>query len=389
MQIEIYDMRVENHELKVALFAICDSFSSLLWDIRYYECGQFEVYISANPQNLEIFKEGRIVGRSDDTEHFGVIEKVKIETDVENGNYLTISGRFLMSFLSRRMIMYTLAFTTDTEYSEIVREAVIANCTGRAWKPEMVQKLPGLELGEVSGDCWKNSTKLQISYENLMDWIYSICKLVGGTANIKMLRRSPDSDEYFFKFDLSESTDRSVLQEENPHVIFSDSNNNLLTFSFEKDRSQMANFAAILGTGEGSNRKRTGYFLGYDPYSSTAEDAPHHYDRYEFYVDAKDISDEVQGENGETTTIPTVDYLEMLRQRGAEKLQPVVTSAEFEIVPDSPQYRYQRDYFVGDFVTVRHDKFGLELPKIQLTGMIESIDENGRKLTPTFEVKEW
>ena len=86
MQIEIYNMQTENDSIKITLEAICDSFSSLLWDIRDYECGQFEIYIAASPQNIEIFQTGRIIGRDDDPEHFGIIESVKIDTDADNDN---------------------------------------------------------------------------------------------------------------------------------------------------------------------------------------------------------------------------------------------------------------------------------------------------------------
>lgn len=78
MQIEVYKMATDGEKLTITLEAVCDSFSSLLWDIEYYQCGKFEVYIAANPRNIEIFKTGRIVGRNDDKEHFGIIESVKI-----------------------------------------------------------------------------------------------------------------------------------------------------------------------------------------------------------------------------------------------------------------------------------------------------------------------
>ena len=72
MQIEVYKMTAEDDALTITLEAICDTFSSLLWDIEYYKCGSFEVYIAANPQNVDIFQPGRIVGRDDDNQHFGV-----------------------------------------------------------------------------------------------------------------------------------------------------------------------------------------------------------------------------------------------------------------------------------------------------------------------------
>ena len=66
MQIEIYSLKLHENNISVVLEAVCDSFSSLLWDIEYYSCGAFEVYIAASPQNIEIFQTGRIVGRDDD-----------------------------------------------------------------------------------------------------------------------------------------------------------------------------------------------------------------------------------------------------------------------------------------------------------------------------------
>ena len=50
MQIEVYRMTADGDTLTISLEAVCDSFSSLLWDIEYYQCGSFEVYIAANPE---------------------------------------------------------------------------------------------------------------------------------------------------------------------------------------------------------------------------------------------------------------------------------------------------------------------------------------------------
>ena len=81
MQIEIYCFTAKERSISAELMAICDSFSSLLWDVEYYKCGCFEVYIAANAKNVEIFRTGRIIGRNDDKEHFGIIESVQIDTD--------------------------------------------------------------------------------------------------------------------------------------------------------------------------------------------------------------------------------------------------------------------------------------------------------------------
>lgn len=368
MQIEIYNMTVLNDKLNISLEAVCDSFSSLLWDIEYYKCGAFEVYIAASPRNIEIFQTGRIVGRDDDKEHFGLIESVELETDSEDGDYLIVKGRFLMCLLERRIIYPTLNFTTMTAYGIIIQKAVENNALTSGNR-----LIPGLKLEEIQGTCWSQTTKLQVSYENLMKWIFTICEKIGGTANIRLSKI--DNEQYEMIFELSQGTDRSILQEVNPHIIFSDRYNNLLSFTYFTDTSVKKNYAYVLGKGEGEKRKRTTYFEGSEPSSL---------DRYEVYVDAKEISDEEQVDN-ETKPISETEYEELLKEKGKQNLVPTKTKSESQIAVQSTQFQYGVDYFVGDFVTVEHQRFGIRQNKIQLVGMIESFDRNGRNLTPTFK----
>ncbi len=367
MQIEIYNMQTDGEHLTITLEAICDSFSSLLWDIEYYSCGVFEVYIAANPRNIGIFQTGKIIGRDDDKDHFGLIESVKIETDAENGDYLIVSGRFLMCLLERRIIYPTLSFTSEKTYAEIVWTAVTNNAINAKNRT-----IPGLALGTVSGSCWEQKTKLQVSYDNLMCWIYTICEKIGGTANIRLSKIN--GEQYEMLFDLSDGTDRSILQDENPHIIFSDGYTNLLSFTYSSDISVQRNFAYVLGKGEGEQRQRTTY---------CDSDEPTLLDRYEVYVDAKDMADEQQ-ENGESKPISEDEYIELLKERGKENIVQPLTASESQIAVQSTQFRYSADFFVGDYVTVEHQRFGLIQPKMQLIGMIESFDQNGRSLTPTF-----
>lgn len=354
MQIEIYSLTANENNISVVLEAVCDSFSSLLWDIEYYSCGAFEVYIAASPQNIEIFQTGRIVGRDDDKEHFGIIETVKINTDSENGDYLTVSGRFLTSLLSRRII-YPAFSANNSSCEGIVRSIIALNAISAG-----VRNIPGLSMGTVTGNCWQKTMSLMVSYENLMDWIYLFCESIGGSLNIRL-----DGDS--MKCDLFQGTDRSIKQAENPHVIFSDSYNNLLSFSYLSDSSVQKNFAYVFGCGEGSARRRTTCFYNKEPT---------YLDRYEVYADKRDLSQDEGVSDGE--------YLTLLKRAGTGELVSPQILSEFTIATFSTQYKYNVDYFVGDYVTVEHKRFGLIQPKIQLIGMIESFDSNGRNLTPTF-----
>ena len=303
----------------------------------------------------------------DDKKHFGLIESLEIQTDAEDGDYLIVRGRFLMCLLERRIIYPTISITDETSYSDIVHTAVKQN----AMETES-RIIPSLKIGAVQGDCWNKQTKLQVSYDNLMEWIYKICEKIGGTANIRLSKIA--DEQYEMVLELSQGSDRSIMQSDNPHIIFSDSYTNLLSFTYSSDISLQRNFAYILGQGEGDERKRTVYFNG---------DEPLFLDRYEVYVDAKDISEEEQAD-GETQTIPEEQYLELLKERGKQNIILPLTASESQIAVQSTQFRYNADYFVGDYVTVEHRRFGLRQNKIQLIGMIESFDQNGRNLTPTF-----
>ena len=78
MWIEIYQLTPVGTVITVELETICDTFSSLIWDVEYYSCGAFEIYIAANAKNYAAFQIGKLVGRSDDKTHYGIIESVQL-----------------------------------------------------------------------------------------------------------------------------------------------------------------------------------------------------------------------------------------------------------------------------------------------------------------------
>jgi hypothetical protein len=163
-----------------------------------------------------------------------------------------------MCLLERRIIHPTYNVTAEKAYSVIIREVVTQNTLLNDSR-----KIPGLSLGTISGACWEQTTTLQISYANLMEWVYTICEKIGGTANIRLLKDT--GEQYRMVFDLSEGADRSLMQEDNPHIIFSDAYSNLLSFSYASDSSIQRNFAYIFGQGKGEERKRTTYFNDTEP----------------------------------------------------------------------------------------------------------------------------
>mgnify|MGYP002228685049 CR=1 FL=1 len=145
----------------MSLEAICDSYSSLLWDIEFYQCGCFEVYIAASPQNVSIFQRGRIVARSDDAQHFGIIESLQLETDAEKGDYLTVTGRFIACLLERRIIYPPSPQTAAMRHRP---QGAVPQCDF-CRNPQSAR----FSMGTVSGDCWQNTARMQVSYDNILE----------------------------------------------------------------------------------------------------------------------------------------------------------------------------------------------------------------------------
>ena len=367
MQIEVYRMEAAEDALTITLEAVCDTFSSLLWDIEYYKCGSFEVYIAANPQNIEIFQTGRIVGRDDDNQHFGIIESVLINTDIENGDYLTVRGRFLMCLLERRIIHPTYNVTAAKAYSEIVREVVMQNALLTDNR-----RIPGFPSERVRCLLRADSYTANLLYEPHAVDVYD-------------LREAGRHGEYPAGEILRRAVPHGIRPLRSALTAASCRNTILTSFSRTHtaicSRSAMPRTAASRRTSPTSsvraramNAKRTTYCDGDGRPTLTAMKCM--WMRTIFRDRAS---------RGRNNTDSGGEVSGTAENQRPERLVLPKTASESDIAAHITQYVYNRDYFVGDYVTVQHRRFGMLQPQIQLIGMIEGFDQNGRSLTPTFK----
>lgn len=99
----------QNFELQ----GIIDEYVSMIWRPAYSEVGDFEIYLSASKKAIELLQKNRYVVRSSDIEVINnvpvykkvmVIKNIKLTTDVESGDFLTVTGRELKYILHSRII---------------------------------------------------------------------------------------------------------------------------------------------------------------------------------------------------------------------------------------------------------------------------------------------
>lgn len=333
--------------------ALIDNAASVIWADRYYETGDFEIYIPATIKNLSVLQEEYYVKRMD-SDMVGIIEMINLKTDIENGDYLTVSGRDLKSILERRIIwnQSNLSGRIEMIMRQLINENVI-NPTIAA------RKISSIKLGSIKG--FADTAEFQVTGDNLLDKVIELCKAaeIGWKVTI--------NEEAQIIIDFYRGTNRSYSQSAIPYVVFSPTFDNLLTTETQQDITTFKNAALVAGEGEGTARKTVA--LG------TASGMA----RRELFIDARDIS----SNDGE---ISDSQYTELLRQRGNEQLAAAVKTLGVSGTAETAlTYKLNEDYFLGDTVAVENE-YGIKANS-KILEVIECEDQNGISIIPTFE--EW
>ena len=333
---------------------VVDQYKSAIWTPRYWDAGDFEIYAEATESNLSILQEDYYVTRQDDSMAC-IIQKVNIVTDEEGGKYLIVTGESLQSVLKRRIVWQqtTLRGTVEKCVRKLIDENIINPTI-----PE--RKIPGFVLGDEKG--FTETVEMQVTGDNLFDVISSICQSYGYGFTVTL----NDSGEMVFN--LYKGEDRSYSQDVNPYVVFSPDFDNVKSVDYVSDKTDYKNVALVAGEGEGTYRKTATV--------GTASGL----DRYEMYVDARDIST-----NDEEISLE--DYNKLLAERGNENLAAAIVQKSFEgEVEASVNYTYKEDYFLGDIIQIENE-FGIKAAP-RIVEIIECMDENGYSMTPTFDSQE-
>lgn len=420
------------------LIGIIDTYSSLIWANRYKEDGDCELYIEATTENFSLLKKNYYLYRQDD-EMVCQIKKIELDTDTENGNYIIATGKSVTNFLNQRIIWGTSSVNGNVE--QYIRKNVENALGASATKERQFKSEDGtiiFRLGQTAN--LTDVAQEQNSYTNLGELIREKCQKYGWGYKVIMI-------DNIFYFMLYKGTDRS------DSVFFAPEYENINSSKYVEDAENVQNVALVCGEGEGSERIRdtSGYAEGIN--------------RYELYVDAKDISKTVkwselielyplktdggQGyittedknyvykmeyidivihdktqlskleslyQNGTIITINNFEYYRIkdviianlknnemqdeddvilrdvvytiyLITRGYEKLAEYGITKSFEgSIEADTTFKFKKDYFLGDIVTVKNE-YGIS-EKARIIEVIETFDDNGKSIEPKFEYME-
>lgn len=331
MQLYIYNSGRE-------LMGIVESFEYLRWTRRYSQCGSFEIKAIATPENTALLKEGNIIWKNDD-EEAGIIEHLQLSHTEQE--FITASGRFATSFLSRRIVWGTEKLSGDL--SVCVEQLLDNNLINPT---DTNRQITGISFSSPNLGI---PVSTQISHRNLMDAVTGLC--TSSDIGIKTVF-TPATGIFTV----------TLYNGANSQAVFSKEYENLTEQIYTESAADYANTALIGGEGEGTART----FVAIT--SDTGET------RREIFVDAKDL----RAEDFET------DYIETLTFRGQSKLNEQAMRYSFDTsVNPHGNLSYKVDFDLGNTVKVISKAWGVSMTT-RITEVEETYDADGESISVVF-----
>ena len=395
------------------IVGMIDEAESVLWDKKYNDIGESEIYIPCDEENLALLKIGHYLYRYDD-DMFCKIESVEIETDVEDGDYIIATAKDICKILSGRVVRWQVV------YSGTVAGFVQKVLTDNVINPAQAQrKISNFTIDTSNFSELTEPIDVSAFTEDLLQLILNTCKSAGFGFRVSF-----DIETHRLIFRLYRGKFKaSVAGEE--YVEFSPQFSNILSSNYKEDDSGFKNVAYVGYVGVDEQTHLLSLFKG------AAE--PQGEERREVYVDGTGTSRTITYEElaqmfptvqkttttteektvgeysiteggekiivatsektisatGEETeeqiTVTDYTYLLLIRTIGQNALDAANKTQEFTGEVDTVDtYEYKKDYDIGDIVKVINE-YGIEAAA-RVTAVLESDDtEDGYQCEPTFE----
>jgi hypothetical protein len=351
---------------------VVDTASSVIWCERYQKPGEFELQMRATPELLRYFIENEVLLTRTDTDRVMLPERMVLKTSAESGDTLTISGKSGEGIPGRRTITQDTTMHRHPNGAALLYYLMQENIASY-WYYHTDARHPGsgqfrympfFVVGNVVELPDDVDIRAQPFGENLGTFTETVCSACDIGFRVRF-----DGGTMFYEFYRGE--DRSGT------VIFSSDFQNLGDTEYSFDRRTYFNRVMIATEGEGKDRVKIQQTL-HD--SARAEG----FTLREFYMDDPQISSNTLDESG--NPIDGVMYSILLAKMAITELRARKEEirSDGEILPNG-QFRYRRDYFLGDTVSVRN-AYGIR-GKAVVTEVTEVEDESGSRVIPKFS--EW
>ena len=359
--------------------------AELQFDYNWRNCGDLDIHCRTTENNLNLLKQGRYVTIPNEIDYVDDsgnkycniwrINKVEKKNDAIGGSFLTATGQEAKCIIGNRIIRY-MAVLKGGLISSIKNVLFAQNITNPKnpdgtlnkyrYIPEFVFNQPNFEIAITN--------ETQVTYDNLLEYTENLYT----TYNIGARLRLNLSDLKLY-YSIYQGSDRSL------EIVFSQANENILNTNYSEDWSNYKTYVLVGGEDEETEIKDsegnvTGTIKGARKVNSI-DDGSSGVDRYEVFVDAKDVSSKYEDNNGVEQKMNDAEYKAALKSKGKEAMLSEynkVIAFDGEIDTTNKRYKFNNDYYLGDLVMVRDSDFR-EQRKVQIIKFTRVQNSEGYK----------
>ena len=360
------------------IIGIIDNSKSIIWHDVYYGVGDFEIYVPCTQENIDALAVGNYITRYN-SRNIGIIEKIEVTYNPQDGRMIVAAGRFAKSILDRRLIFKLYGHSVSPTFlsgnvESAARSLVADNAISCAF--DTGRNMPELVLGASAGITKKiidndgYSADKQVTYKELLSYSDGLLEEYELGAYCML------DNNLKLAYTVFEGADRSVDNTAgNQPVVFSQDFDNLLSSEYQYDNTKLKNAALIGGEGEGEAR-----------FCSIVKDsAVTGLKRREVWIDSSSITKKYNDESGTEQTFTDDEYEKQLKTDGMQKLAELAITEMFEGEIDitNGSFSYGTDFALGDKVTVQDTEIGLYI-NARILEITEVQDDNGYSINAKY-----
>ena len=360
------------------IIGIIDNSKSIIWHDVYYGVGDFEIYAPCTQENIDALAVGNYITRYN-SRNIGIIEKIEVTYNPQDGRMIVAAGRFAKSILDRRLIFKLSGHSVSPTFlsgnvESAARSLVADNAISCAF--DTGRNMPELVLGASAGITKKiidndgYSADKQVTYKELLSYSDGLLEEYELGAYCML------DNNLKLAYTVFEGADRSVDNTAgNQPVVFSQDFENLLSSEYQYDNTKLKNAALIGGEGEGEAR-----------FCSIVKDsAVTGLKRREVWIDSSSITKKYNDESGTEQTFTDDEYDKQLKTDGMQKLAELAITETFEGEIDitNGSFSYGTDFALGDKVTVQDTGIGLYI-NARILEITEVQDDNGYSIEAKY-----
>lgn len=358
MELYVYSSEME-------LQGIVEKIASLIWTRRYWSCGEFKLLVPFTEEHSRMLVKNNIIMKRGDDEA-AQIRYVHITKNSQGLEEIEVQGKFLIAWIGKRIIKKQI-ITNDTTQNILYR-IVRENVTNPA---DTARKIPDVSIATDDEDT--ESGVIDYTSEQ-----YTNAQLAAETAAkaAKLgIRMRTDARTGAHVFSVYEGRDLTAGNTAgNAPCIFSQEFDNIVEQEYTNSVENLKTTAFVGGEEKEGVARKVAEVGG-----SAAGLA-----REEVFINATDIVQEYEDDDGTQVTLTDTEYLALLSARGAEELEQYAETLSFgSKINTFANLIYRTDYDLGDRVTCVNKRWGIRID-VRITEIAEIYQNNVEEIDITF-----